>query len=266
MNTSAVQAAAEHILGAYASGAPCAPVRDLIGATDLAAAYAVQEQNTARWVAEGRRIVGRKIGLTSKVVQTQLGVGEPDYGMLFADMALADGEELAVGSLLQPRIEGEVAFCLGKDLLEPQMTVVDVIGAVEYALAAIEIVDSRVAGWDIKIADTIADNASSGRYVLGTEPRRLADFDPRLCGMVIERQGEQVSLGAGAACLGNPLTALLWLARKMAEIGRPMRAGDLVLSGALGPMVAARPGDVFDLRINRLGSVRAAFAAKRGVQ
>jgi 2-keto-4-pentenoate hydratase len=262
MNTSAVQAAAERIQTAYASGLPCTPVRELIGATDVTSAYAVQEINTARWLEQGRRLVGRKIGLTSKVVQTQLGVGEPDYGMLFADMALADGEELAAGALLQARVEGEVAFCLSRDLLEPQMTIADVIGAVEYAVAAIEIVDSRVAGWDIKIADTVADNASSGRFVLGTEPRRLSEFDPRLCGMVMERHGEQVSLGAGAACLGNPLTALLWLARKVAQVGRPMRAGEIVLSGALGPMVAARPGDVFDLRINRLGSVRAAFAVK----
>jgi 2-keto-4-pentenoate hydratase len=178
-------------------------------------------------------------------------------------LAVADGEEVLTHTLLQPRVEGEVAFCLKRELADPQLTMTDVIRAVDYAVAAIEIVGSRIEGWDIKITDTIADNASSGRYVLGNEPRRLGDFDPRLCGMSLERRGEAVSLGAGVACLGNPLNATLWLARTMAVIGRPLQAGDIVMSGALGPMVAVQPGDVFDLRINGLGSVRAVFS--RGV-
>jgi 2-keto-4-pentenoate hydratase len=253
-------AAADRIQEAYRTFQTCPPVRELLGASDIDAAYEVQEHNTKRWIAEGRRLVGRKIGLTSKAVQKQLGVGEPDYGMLFADMAVADGEEVQSHKLLQPRVEGEVAFCLGRDLRDPQMTMADVIRAVEYALASIEIVGSRIDRWDIKITDTVADNASSALYVLGNEPRRLGEFDSRLCGMVLERGGEQMSLGAGAACLGNPLNATLWLARKMAAIGRPLEAGDIVLSGALGPMVPARAGDVFDLRISGLGSVRAAFS------
>jgi len=253
-------AAAQRIREAYRSGVPCSPVRELLGPTDVAAAYAVQDHNTQRWLAEGRRLVGRKIGLTDKSVQKQLGVDEPDYGMLFADMAVADGEELQAQELLQPRVEAEVAFRLARDLRCEQLTMADVIDAVDFVVAAIEIVGSRVARWDIKITDTVADNASSGRYVLGNEPHRLGDFDSRLCGMVMERRGEQVSLGAGVACLGNPLNATLWLAKKMAAIGRPLRAGDMVLSGALGPMVPVTPGDVFDARINGLGSVRVAFA------
>ena len=255
-----IAAAAERIQGAYRELQPCAPVRDLLGVSDVAAAYAVQEHNTRRWVAEGRRLAGRKIGLTSKAVQTQLGVDAPDYGMLFADMSVADGEEILTNTLLQPRVEGEVAFCLRRDLIDPQSTMADVMRAIDYAVAAIEVVSSRIDRWDIKITDTIADNASSGRYVLGNEPRRLGDFDARLCGMSLERRGEQVSLGAGAACLGNPLNATLWLARKMAATERPLHAGDIVMSGALGPMVAVKPGDVFDLRINGLGSVRAVFS------
>lgn len=258
-----ITAAAERIYGAHSALKPCAPVRDVLGVTDVAAAYAAQECNTRRWLSEGRRLVGRKIGLTAKSVQQQLGVDAPDYGMLFADMAVADGEEVLTHTLLQPRVEGEVAFCLKRELTDPQLTMTDVIRAVDYAVAAIEIVGSRIAGWDIKITDTIADNASSGRYVLGNEPRALGDFDLRLCGMSLERRGEQVSLGAGAACLGIPLNATLWLARTMAASGRPLQAGDIVLSGALGPMVAVQPGDVFDLRINGLGSVRAVFS--RGV-
>jgi 2-keto-4-pentenoate hydratase len=235
-------------------------VRELIDASDTEAAYAVQEYNTRRWEAEGRRLAGRKIGLTAKSVQRQLGVDQPDYGMLFADMAVPDGEEIDIRSMLQPRVEGEIAFCLGRDLTQTQLTLCDILGAIDYAVAAIEVVDSRIAGWDIRIADTIADNASSGRYVLGSEPRRLGDFDVRLCGMVLERRGEQVAFGAGAACLGSPLNAVLWLAQRMAERGRPLRGGDIVMSGALGPMITVRKGDVFDLRINGLGTVRAAFS------
>ena len=255
-----VATAADRLWEAHATGRPCAPVRDIIGSTDVALAYAVQDHNTRRSLAQGRRLTGRKIGLTAKTVQRQLGVGEPDYGMLFADMAVCDGEDVAMPTLMQPRVEGEVAFCLKRDLTNPQLTMTDVLAAIDYALAAIEIVDSRIERWDIKIGDTIADNASSGRYVLGNEPHSLRDVDLRLCGMVIERHGEQVSFGAGAACLGHPLNATLWLAQKMVAAGRPLLTGDLVMSGALGPMVAAAAGDIFDLKINGLGSVRAAFA------
>ncbi len=260
MSTDIVAAAADRLWEAYATGKPCMPVRELIGSSDVAMAYAVQDHNTVRWLAQGRRLTGRKIGLTAKSVQRQLGVGEPDYGMLFADMAVADGEEIAARALMQPRVEGEVAFCLKRDLTHPQLTMTDILAAIDYALAAIEIVDSRIDRWDIKIGDTVADNASSGRYVLGNEPHSLRDVDLRLCGMVMERHGEQVSFGAGAACLGHPLNATLWLAQKMAAAGRPLLAGDLVMSGALGPMVSASPGDIFDLKINGLGTVRAAFA------
>jgi 2-keto-4-pentenoate hydratase len=264
-SSSSTAAAADRLQGAYDALQPCAPLRDLLGVSDVAAAYAVQEHNTRRWMAAGRRLVGRKIGLTAKSVQKQLGVDAPDYGMLFADMAVADGEEVPTHLLLQPRVEGEVAFCLNRQLADPQLTMAEIMRAVDYAVAAIEIVGSRIAGWDIKITDTIADNASSGRYVLGNEPRRLGQFDARLCGMSLERRGEPVSLGAGAACLGNPLNATLWLAQKMAAIGRPLQAGDIVMSGALGPMVAVQAGDVFELRINGLGSVRARFSRGESV-
>jgi 2-keto-4-pentenoate hydratase len=159
-------------------------------------------------------------------------------------------------------VEGEIAFCIGRDLTSPQATMAEIIRSIDYAVAAVEIVDSRVAGWDIKFVDTVADNASSGMFVLGTEPRRLADFDAKLCGMVLRRHGEGVSFGAGAACLGHPLNATLWLARTMARVGRPLQAGDIVLSGALGPMISAQAGDIFDLQISGLGAVRVAFAAR----
>ncbi|WP_413204145.1 2-keto-4-pentenoate hydratase [Rhodospirillum sp. A1_3_36] len=254
-----IQKAADLLWQAGQSGIPCDPVRSLLAEGDLEGAYAIQEINTKRSLDAGRRLVGRKIGLTSKAVQTQLGVDQPDYGMLFADMAIAEGEDIALSAVMQPKVEAEIAFVLAADLDSEQLTLADLTRAVDYAVAAIEVVGSRVANWDIRILDTIADNASSGLYVLGSEPRGLGEFDPRLCGMVMEKGGEPVSVGAGAACLGNPLTAALWLAKVMARVGRPLRAGDTILSGALGPMVAAAPGDIFEARVNGLGSVRAAF-------
>jgi 2-keto-4-pentenoate hydratase len=244
------------------SGTACAPVRTKLTAGDVDSAYAVQETNTKFWLDGGRRLAGRKIGLTSKVVQTQLGVDQPDFGMLFADMAYSDGEEIPFGALIAPKIEGEISFVLGDDLDMELPTIADVTNAIAYAAASIEIVDSRVKDWDISILDTVADNASAGAFILGNEPHMLEDFDSRLCGMVIEHRGEPVSVGAGAACLGNPLNAVVWLARDMVARGRPLIAGDIVMSGALGPMVAAQPGEVYEVRINGLGSVRAVFGEK----
>jgi 2-oxopent-4-enoate hydratase len=224
-------------------------------------AYAVQDQLTERWLAEGRRLTGRKIGLTSVAVQQQLGVGSPDFGMLFADMAVPDGAEVPYGAVLQPKAEAEVALVLGSDLRHDRHTVADLIRATAFALPAIEVVGSRIRDWDITLTDTVADNASSGMYVLGSRPVRLTDVDLRGCGMVLERRGDQVSTGTGAACLGHPLNAALWLADTMARVGRPLRAGDTLLTGALGPMVSVSPGDVLEARIDGLGDVRVAFAS-----
>lgn len=256
-----IQAAADRLWQANSSGTPCDPVRDLVAEGDLNGAYAVQEINTRRGLEAGRRLVGRKIGLTSSAVQAQLGVDQPDYGMLFADMAVAEGEDIAPGAVCQPKVEAEIAFVLGRDLDHEDATVADLTRAIDYAVAAIEVVGSRVRDWNIRITDTIADNASSGLFILGGQPRALSDFDARLCGMVLEKRGEPVSVGAGAACLGHPLSAGVWLARAMARVGRPLKAGDIVLSGALGPMAPAAPGDTFEARINGLGAVRASFAA-----
>lgn len=257
--TARVDEAAARLREAERSGRPCRPVRDLIGAEDLVAAYSVQEHGTRTRLAAGARLSGRKIGLTSAAVQKQLGVSQPDYGMLFADMEVPDGACAPAGRLLQPRAEAEIAFVLGRDLDREGVTSADLTRAIEYAVCAIEIVDSRIENWDIRIADTIADNGSAGMYVLGSRPRRLEDLDLLLCGMVARKNGEIVSLGAGAACLGNPLHAAGWLAETMARVARPLRAGDVILSGALGPMVPTAPGDLFEAEIQGLGSARVAF-------
>ncbi|GGD61376.1 2-keto-4-pentenoate hydratase [Lacimicrobium alkaliphilum] len=256
----AEQQAAEQLRQAAESGAPCKPVRTMLAEQDLESAYRVQNLNTRHWQQQGRRLVGRKIGLTSAVVQTQLGVDQPDFGALFADMAIAEGEEISSSLLLQPKIEAEVALVLERDLAMEQPTIADVIRATAFALPALEIVDSRIADWDINILDTIADNASSGLYVLGSQPVSLSQLDLKTCSMTLWKRGEPVSTGAGVACLGNPLSAALWLARTMSRFGQPLREGDTILTGALGPMVPAQPGDVFDCNISGLGNVSAYFA------
>src|SRR5437016_365407 len=181
-----IQAIAGRLRAAQESGVPIAPIRDEIADGGVAAAYAVQQANTDHYLKSGKRLVGRKIGLTSVSVQKQLGVDSPDFGMLFADMALYDGEEVKLGKVLQPKGEAEVAFVLDRDLTEAGITPADVISAVAYALPAVEIVGSRIANWNIKLLETIADNASSGLFVLGTQPRKLDALDLRLCGMAME--------------------------------------------------------------------------------
>ncbi|MFI5983689.1 2-keto-4-pentenoate hydratase [Streptomyces sp. NPDC051555] len=253
--------AAELLDRARRTGVPCAPVRDVLPVGDLDSAYAVQALLTDRRLDEGRRITGWKVGLTSAAVQAQLGVDTPDFGALFDDTAVPDGADLPWGAVLQPKAEAEVALVLEGDLDHERHTVADVIRATAFVLPAIEIVGSRIRDWDITAVDTIADNASSGAYVLGNRPVLLRDLDLRTAGMVLELRGEPVSTGAGAACLGNPLHAAVWLADTLVRLGRPLRAGDTVLTGALGPMAAVAPGDVLEARIEGLGSVRAAFGS-----
>jgi 2-keto-4-pentenoate hydratase len=255
----AIDQAAERLLGAAESGTPCAPVRDLIGRDDLAAAYAVQRRVSEARLAGGATVVGRKIGLTSEAVQRQLGVDQPDFGMLFDDMAYGDGAVVPVGTVLQPRVEAEVAFALKDDLVEGPLDKEQVRAAVEYAAAALEICGSRVDGWDISFGDTVADNASAGAYVLGTERRSLDEVEPREVDMVMSIDGEEVSTGTGAACLGDPINAVVWLARQARELGDPLRAGQVVLSGALGPMRPVAPGATVTATISGLGSVSISF-------
>ena len=250
---------AARIRAAYA-GTPIAPIRTQLAELDVDGAYAIQEANTAHWEAEGRRLVGSKIGLTSRAVQKQLGVDRPDFGVLFADMIVAEDEPVAAGRVLQPKIEAEVAFLLDRDVDVEAPTIADVLRAVAYAMPALEIVGSRISNWDIGIVDTVADNASSGLFVLGGPVRRLDGLDLRAMQMQMTRREEVVSKGTGAACLGNPLNAMAWLAGELAGRKRPLRAGDVVLSGALGPMVPVNPGDVFEANIAGLGTVSARFA------
>ena len=241
-----------------------APVRPQLGgeSADVNIAYAVQEANTQRALAEGRLLVGRKIGLTSVAVQKQLGVDSPDFGMLFADMSYGDGEAIPAGLLIQPKVEAEIALIINKDLTQEKHTYADIISATEYALPAVEVGDSRIENWKISLIDTVADNASSAAYVLGSRPVKLENLDLVNCKMTMTRAGEVVSQGVGKACLSNPLNAAVWLADEMVRRGRPLLAGDIILTGALGPMVVAHAGDEFLVEIEGFGSVTAAFAAE----
>jgi len=246
---------------ARVSSKACAPVRTMFELDDIDSAYAVQTLNVNRALAEGRRISGRKIGLTSEAVQTQLGVDRPDFGVLFTDMCFATGLDVPIGHMIAPRAEAEVALVLGEDLSDGPFSVIDIINATDYALPAIEIVDSRVADWDISILDTIADNASCGAYVVGTRPVPLTGVDLASVEMTMGLDGAPASKGSGSACLGNPLHAAVWLADVVDRLGSPLRAGECVMTGALGPMFSVSPGQTVSAKISGLGSVSARFVA-----
>lgn len=256
----------EHLFDAAAAlrrasthSVPIEPLRLELPSGTLDDAYHIQGMNTAVALSQGRRLVGRKIGLTSSAVQRQLGVDQPDYGMLFADMELVDASCVDISYLIEPKMEVELAFVMEHDITQPQCSMSQILRSIAFALPAIEIVDSRIASWDIGIFDTVADNASAGLYVLGATPVPISAIDMRLAGMVLEVDGEPLSTGATAACMGNPLVALRWLAHKMIELDRPLLAGDTVLSGALGPLVHVLPGQSVCARIHGVGDVRISF-------
>ncbi|RQS65974.1 2-keto-4-pentenoate hydratase [Burkholderia sp. Bp8963] len=251
-----IDALAARLRDAERERAPIEPLRMEIGEQNAEDAYAIQQANAAL---RRERVVGRKIGLTSLAVQQQLGVDQPDFGTLFASMAYGDAEPMSLSQLIQPKVEAEIALVLEHDLVHEKHTFADLQRATAYALAAIEVVDSRIAGWNIRFVDTVADNASSALFVLGSRPVPLKDVDLAGCEMTLASNGEVLSRGSGTACLGNPLNAAVWLADRMVRHGTPLRAGDVILTGALGPMVAVTQPGTFTAQIAGLGSVRATF-------
>ncbi|MBX3504713.1 MAG: fumarylacetoacetate hydrolase family protein [Parvibaculum sp.] len=254
-----LEAIAAALAEARRNRTPIPPVTETSPGFDVASAYSVQEINTRRRLSAGERIVGRKIGLTSPAVQTQLGVNEPDYGTLFDVDDVSDASSVVTAELMQPKIEAEIAFVLAKPISRGNPGLDEVAAAIDYAVAAAEIVDSAIANWRITLADTVADNASGAKFVLGKDRKKLSEIDLHLGGMEMLLNGRQVSVGVGAACLGNPLNAVQWLARKMVEVGRPLEAGDIVLSGALGPMSNAVAGDSFTIHVQGFRPLPVAF-------
>ncbi len=237
----AIEQAADQLFKARKSGQPISPVRETLPSGDLDAAYAVQQINVARLSQEGRRRIGRKIGLTSRAVQTQLGVDQPDFGVLFDFMDCSD-RKMLLSDLIAPRIEAEIAFRLARRIDRAGLSYEELIAHIKGVAAAVEIVDSAVERWDIGIVDTIADNASCGRFAVGDwQPYRHGAALPS-AQMRLMLNGEEVSRGEGAATLGDPLNALAWLANVSAERGDPLEAGEVILAGALGPMTLLAVG------------------------
>lgn len=257
-----IRQAADRLWIADQSLKPCAPIRDLIPAQDIASAYSIQQINVERHIAAGRRISGRKIGLTSKVVQKQLGVFEPDFGALYADMEYGHGSTIPFNRVISPRVEAEVMLVLDRDLDHDAVTFADIVRSTAFVIASMEIVDCRFKDWDIRIADTVADNAAAGLYVVGSTPRPLLGLDLASCAMTLRRNGELVSSGCGSDTLGHPINSTVWLAKTLAKMGTPLRAGDAILTGALGPMIEARPGDIFEASIENLGNAIVTFGEK----
>ena len=244
---------------AHENRTPCAPLREVIGTNDLETAYAVQELNISYRRAKGARIVGRKIGLTSKVVQQQLGVDQPDFGILLDTMEVLNNDSISVKELMQPKAEAEIAFVLGEDMPKEQLTMHELISAIDYVLPAIETVGSRIENWNIKITDTIADNASASHFTVGHRPVKLENCDVVKCKMQMLKNGQPVAEGSGADCLGSPLNATLWLVNTMAKLGTPLKAGEVILSGALGKMVDVAAGDKITAEFSELGSVGVSY-------
>jgi len=249
---------ARQLYTAERSRKPILPLTELDDSLTIDDAYAIQLENVSRVVREGETISGKKIGLTSEGIQKQLNVNEPDYGHLFAAMHCEDGR-IVTDQLLQPKIEGEIAFILKADLSGGRVTAEDVRNATDYVVAAFEIVDSRVADWKIQLVDTVADNASSGRYVLGSEKRRLHEVGLPTVSMRLYQNDALVMEGIGAAVLGDPCKSVAWLANRLWGYGVTLQKGEVILSGAFTAAPVAKKGDRFTATFSGLGTVSAEF-------
>jgi 2-oxopent-4-enoate/cis-2-oxohex-4-enoate hydratase len=259
MNDKLITTLGDELYAALCGRQVVEPVTSRYADLTIADAYRIQQRLNARRVEAGERIVGKKIGVTSQAVMHMLGVDQPDFGMLTDAMVYNEGEAIAADSLIQPKAEGEIAFLLKRDLMGPGVSAADVLAATEGVMACFEIVDSRIRDWKIRIHDTVADNASCGVLVLGdrlVDPRRI---DLQTCGMVLEKNGEVVVTGAGAATMGSPLTAMAWLANTLGRLGIPLAAGEVVLSGALGAMAPVKAGDNLRVSIGGIGGCSVRF-------
>jgi 2-keto-4-pentenoate hydratase len=263
MTSASVQAIAERLDAAWRSGVPIAPISESDGVGSVETAYAIQTRWTGMRLARGEKIAGRKIGLTSKAIQQQLGVGEPDYGTLWQSSfyAAAGGRvEIPARDFMQPRIEGEVAFLIGKALRGPQVTPQDVLAATEACALGVEIVASRIADWRIKLVDTIADNASYGGFTLGPWDEKMRRADLAALAMTIRHNGAPAAEGTGAAALGHPAASTAWLANKLLEFGVALEPGDIVISGGITKMLPVKAGDRFEFSLTGQPTLTVSFS------
>jgi 2-keto-4-pentenoate hydratase len=255
--------AAALLLEAYLTGVPIAPLTDTFGSFGLEEAYLIQLRQVAAWQEEGRRIKGHKVGLTSAPMRRQMGVEESDFGHLMDTMFHADAMPIDLSRYLQPRIEPEIAFVLGRDLAGPGVTAADAIRAVDFVLPALELIDSRIREWKITLPDTVADNASCGGVILGSTPAKLAGLDLSAVGCLLARDGRLADTGAGGAVLGNPLNALIWLANTLAAHEVTLRAGHVILPGSITASIPVLAGQTVTATFTGLGQVTASFAGVR---
>ena len=254
-----IAAFGDELFDAWRSARQIVPLTDREPDITIEEAYQVQLHTIERRIGKGERVVGKKIGITARAVMQMLKVDQPDFGHLLSGMAYNEGESLEAKQFCQPRGEGEIAFILNKDLIGPGITGPQVLAATECVMPAFEIVDSRVTDWKIKIQDTVADNGSAAAFVLGDNAVSARHVDLATCGMVLEKNGEIIGTGAGAASLGNPVNAVAWLANKLGELGIVLKAGEVVLSGSLSIMFPVQAGDVLRMSLNGVGNVSCRF-------
>lgn len=260
IGASEISSLGDELYKALVAGSTISNIRDRNSQIDIIDAYRIQERMISRRLNAGEKIIGKKIGVTSKAVQDMIGVYEPDFGQLTDAMLVPDGTNVDITTLIQPKAEGEIAFSLKRDLVGPGVTAAEVLEATDYVTACFEIVDSRIRDWDIRIEDTVADNASCGIFAIGTERVDPKDIDLAGVTMKIERNGIEVASGLGAAVQGSPLNSVAWLANTLGRLGLPFRAGEIILSGALGPMIEITAGDTFLLSLSDgLGTCRLNF-------
>ncbi len=261
MDAASLERLGDELYAALRGRTPVAPLRERHPGLDIDGAYRISRRLLERRLADGERVVGKKIGVTSAAVQDALGVHQPDFGWLTDRMACDDGAEMPISTqLIQPRAEGEIAFELSRRLAGPGVTEADVLAATRVVRPCFEIVDSRIRDWKIRIEDTIADNASSGFFVVGKDAVDPRGVDLVGCAMLVHKNGKELSRGTGAATLGSPLAAVAWLANTLGGYGAALEAGEIILSGALVPLEPVRAGDRMSLTIDGIGSASVVFA------
>lgn len=260
MDANKIQAVASLLAKAEKNATPVGPLTREFPDMTVADAYAVQMAGVKVALAAGRKVVGKKVGLTSKAMQEMLGVTEPDFGHLYADMALAEHAPVSIARFLQPKIEAELAFVMAEDVTGPGVTAVDILRATAAVVPSFEVIDSRVADWKIKIQDTIADNGSSAAFVAGSQLMPVNAVNLKYVGLVLEKNGLVLDTAAGAAILGHPAQSVAWLANALGTMGVPLKKGEIVLSGSFTKAYPVAAGDVFTATFGGLGSVSITFS------
>lgn len=260
MNKTIIKQCADRLYKALRTRQQITPLTEKYPEMTIDDAYQISLHLNVLRLADGEKIIGKKIGVTSKVVMDMLNVRQPDFGFLTDKMVLNQGEDVVISDqLIQPKAEGEIAFILKSDLIGPGITAADVLAATDFVMPAIEVVDSRIKDWKIKIQDTVADNASCGVFVLGDTAVDPRNIDLSTCGMVVEKNGVIISTGAGAAALNSPVNCVAWLANTLGSYGIPLKAGEVIMSGSLVPLEPVKVGDSMRVSVGGMGSVSTRF-------